>query len=101
MIRHYGKRSGLPQEADHSFDPEAWNDAIEAERLRQEEEAEHTAALLLRLPAGLKMALTMAAAERTAATGERLSVNSLIVEILRKSMAARAKAREKASRSSR
>ena len=101
MIRPYGKRPDLPHEPDQPFDPEAWDDAIEAERLRQEEEAKHTAALLLRLPADLKMALTKAAAERTAATGERLSVNSLIVDILRQSMTARAKARDKASRSSR
>lgn len=38
--------------------------------------------LLLRLPQGLKTALTIEAAKRTMAAGSRISVNTLIVHLL-------------------
>lgn len=61
------------------FDGNALEDAAAAER------AKHVAApttLLLRLPQGLKTSLTVEAAKRTMAAGQRISVNTLIVDLL-------------------
>lgn len=70
--------SGGPAASDPDFNEAGWEDAIWQEEQRQEAEA----AILLRIPLQTKTRLTIEAGKRTAATGKRVSVNSLIKEMV-------------------
>jgi hypothetical protein len=66
-------------EGDTVFDANALEGTDGLEKARQ---AAVPTTLLLRLPQGLKTALTVEAAKRTMAVGSRISVNTLIVHLL-------------------
>jgi len=75
-------RAGKPAaetEGDTVFDANALEGTDGLEKARQ---AAMPTTLLLRLPQGLKTALTVEAGKRTMAAGSRISVNTLIVHLL-------------------
>jgi len=61
------------------FDGNVLEDSVAREKAKQ---AAAPTTLLLRLPQGLKTALTVEAAKRTMAVGQRISTNTLIVDLL-------------------
>lgn len=81
------------QEPDTDFDEAGWQDAVWQEEQRQAADA----AILLRVPASMKTALTIQAGALTAATGKRVSVNALVKSMITDALNEIAKADDKSA----
>lgn len=90
-MRRFSPSMKPAQEPDTDFNEAGWQDSVWQEEQRQAADA----AILLRVPASMKTALTIQAGALTAATGQRVSVNALVKSMITDALKAMAKTTDK------